>query len=117
MEHINQEPEKQPDPPTEGEEATADTRPKVAHPLTPQERQTAATKLASHKGPDGGDDLETEEEELEDDPSQAVSYRKGGSRVTYLCDTDSRMAKRILQQCTIVQNPSPNLTSLMSEEM
>ena len=41
--------------------------------MTPQE-QTAATKLASRKGPDGGDDLEAEEEELEDDPSQAVSY-------------------------------------------
>ena len=70
-------------PPAEGEEAAADTRPKVADPLTPQE-QTAATKLASCKGPDGGDDLEAEEEELEDDPSQAVSYRKGESRVTYL---------------------------------
>ena len=76
--------------------------------LTPQE-QTAATKLASRKGPDGGDDLEAEEEELEDDPSQAVSYRKGGSRVTYLRDTDSRMAKRILEHLntTVYHRPKP----------
>ena len=108
MERLNQEPEKRPDPPAEGEEAAADTRPKIADPITPLE-QPPPTKLASRKGPDGGDDVETEGDQPEDNPSQAVSYRKDGSRVTYLRDTDSRMSKRILEHLekTVYHRPKP----------